>query len=585
VANPKGAEILIDTLRDWGVNTIFGLPGDGINGIMEALRVRQNEIRFIQVRHEESAAFMASGYAKFTGKLGVCLATSGPGGLHLTNGLYDAKLDQQPVVAITGHHYHDLIDTFAQQDVDLCRTFQDLTVYNTRVMGAGHVAEVTNLACRSALVRRGVAHINFPVDLQDEELKQDPKSKRNIRGHSTASYGVNRSVPAPEDLKRAADVLNAGEKTVILAGQGALGAGHELEAIAERLAAPIAKALLGKAAVPDDSPYTTGPIGLLGTSASAEAMTDADTILIVGSSFPYIEHYPKPGQAKGVQIDSDAVRIGLRYPVEVGLVGDSRSVLSALLPLLRPRDNRKFLEKIQKTMSEWREVLEERSSDDSMPMKPQVVARAVGRHLKPDAIVATDSGTITTWAAREIPVQWGSMFTCSGNLASMASGLPYAIAAQVAHPNRQVIAFVGDGGISMLIAELATAVKYQLPIKIVVIKNNTLGQIKWEQMVFLGNPEFGVDLQPVDFVQVAKGFGVDAYRVERPQECDQIVGRALSSPGPALIEAVVDPLEPPLPGHTTVDQVRKMTKALIRGEPDRASIAKHIMADKVRELV
>jgi len=316
------ADILMDTLQDWGVEVIFGLPGDGINGLMEALRQRQDSLRFVQVRHEESAAFMACGYAKYTGRLGVCLATSGPGGLHLLNGLYDAKLDQQPVLAITGHHYHDLIDTHAQQDVALDRVFMDVAVYNTRIMGPSHVEQVTHLACRTAVSRRGVAHINFPVDLQ--ELTGGERSKRAIPNHTSAVFAQQAGLPNSEDLQRAAAILNAGQKVAILVGQGALGATDELEQSAEQLGAPIIKALLGKAAVPDHSPYTTGGIGLLGTKPSQEALEECDTLLMVGTSFPYIEFLPKPGQARAVQIDIDPARLGLRYPVEVGLAGDSR---------------------------------------------------------------------------------------------------------------------------------------------------------------------------------------------------------------------------------------------------------------------
>jgi pyruvate dehydrogenase (quinone)/pyruvate oxidase len=305
------AEILIDTLEDWGVEVIFGLPGDGINGIMEALRKRQDKIRFIHVRHEESAAFMACGYAKYTGKLGVCLATSGPGGIHLLNGLYDAKLDRQPVLAITGHHFHDLIDTHAQQDIDLDKLFMDVSVYNTRVMGPSHVENVTNLACRTALGYRGVAHINFPVDIQ-EFKSQDERSERNVRGSSSDIFATSSRLPWEADIQKAANILNAGKKVAILAGQGALDATDLLEQTAETLGAPIIKALLGKAAVPDDSPYTTGGIGLLGTKPSQEALEECDTLLMVGTSFPYMEFLPKPGQAKGVQIDIDPARIGLR---------------------------------------------------------------------------------------------------------------------------------------------------------------------------------------------------------------------------------------------------------------------------------
>src|ERR671922_503649 len=345
------ADVLIDTIEDWGVEVVFGLPGDGINGIIEALRQRQDKVRFIQVRHEESAAFMACGYAKFTGKLGVCLATSGPGGLHLLTGLYDARLDGQPVLAITGHHFHDLIDTHAQQDVNLDRAFMDVAVYNPRIMGKSHVEPVTNLACRTALARRGVAHINFPVDLQEQESEE--RSKRARPGHSADILACRSGLPRDEDLRSAAAVLNEGKKVVILAGRGALDATDELEQLAETLAAPIVKPLLGKAAVPDDSPYTTGGVGLLGTRPSQEALEECDTLLMVGTSFPYIEFLPKPGQARGVQIELDPMRIGLRYPVEVGLVGDSRRTLQALLPLLQRNKDRSFLQAAQGSMREW----------------------------------------------------------------------------------------------------------------------------------------------------------------------------------------------------------------------------------------
>src|SRR5256885_367712 len=379
------ADALVQTLIDWGVEVVFGLPGDGINGIMEALRIQQDKIRFIQVRHEEAAAFMACAYAKYTGKLGVCVATSGPGGIHLLNGLYDAKLDGQPVLAITGHHFHDLIDTHAQQDVDLDRVFMDVAVYNARVMGPEHICNVAHLACRTALTRRGVAHINFPVDTQSLPVGKGHPSERNIPCHNVDVFARQAGLPAEEDVRRAADILNAGEKIAILAGRGALKATDELIAVAEKLGAPIIKALLGKASVPDDSPYTTGGIGLLGTRPSHEAMEHCDTLLMVGTSFPYLEFLPRPGQARGIQIDLDATRIGLRYPVEVGLAGDSRRTLEKLLPMLRRKDDRSFLQKAQKGMAEWWQLMEERGTRTDKPMKPQVVAWELGRLLRDDA--------------------------------------------------------------------------------------------------------------------------------------------------------------------------------------------------------
>lgn len=577
------ADILIDTIHDWGVDVIFGLPGDGINGIMEALRQRQDKIRFIQVRHEESAALMACGYAKYTGKLGVCLATSGPGGLHLLNGLYDAKLDGQPVLAITGHHYHDLIGTFAQQDVNLERVFDDVSVCSERIMSPSHVENVADLACRAALARRGVAHITFPVDIQ--EMEGGERSKRNLPHHTSDVMAINAGLPCEEDMERAARVLNEGKNIALLIGRGALGAADELEELAEKLGAPIIKALLGKAAVPDDSSYTTGSIGLLGTKPSQEALEECDTLLLIGTSFPYIEFLPKPGQARGVQIDVDPVRIGLRYPVEVGLVGSAKRSIRKLLPMLNRNANRKFLEKAQAGMRDWRRLMENQGTQRGTPMKPQVVAWELGRRLASDAIVSADSGTIATWFARQIPAQRGQMFSLSGTLATMANGLCYAIAAQVAHPDRQCIAFVGDGGFSMLMAEFATAVKYKLPIKVIVIKNNTLGQIKWEQMVFLGNPEYGCELHPIDFAAVARACGGKGITVSDPEHCGTALEEAFATPGPVVVEAVVDPFEPPMPPKVSFKQAKNLAESLAKGQPNRGKIATTILADKVREMV
>ncbi len=576
-------DILVESLISWGVNTVFGLPGDGINGLIEALRKRQDKIRFIHVRHEESAAFMACAYAKYTGKLGVCLATSGPGGIHLLNGLYDAKMDGQPVLAITGHAFHDLIDTHTQQDVDLDRVFTDVCVYNTRIMGVAHVRNVTDLACRTALNYRGVAHLNIPSDIQDQT--SDERSKRNVPDHTSEILACSARLPREEDLARAAEILNSGKRVAILAGQGALRAGDELIALAEKLGAPIVKALLGKAVVPDDCPYTTGGIGLLGTKASQEVLEDCDTLLLAGTSFPYIEFYPKPGRARAIQIDIDPARIGLRYPAEVGIVADCRKAIEALLPRIKQSKHRSFLEKAQSENKKWHKKMEEQGSRMDKPMKPQVVAWELGKRLRDDAIVSCDSGTIATWFARHIPVKRGQKHSLSGTLASMANGLPYTIAAQVAYPNRQCVGFVGDGGFSMLMGEFVTAVQHKLPIKIVVIKNNTLGQIKWEQMVFLGNPEYACELSPIDFAAFARACGAKGFSIEDPADCGRIFDDALATPGPVVIEAAVDPFEPPMPPKATLDQAAKLAEALARGEPNRKTIALTIVSDKVREMV
>jgi len=579
------SDILIDTLIDWGVDTVFGIPGDGVNGIIEALRLKRNKIRFIQVRHEEAAAFAACGYAKFTGKLGCCIATSGPGGIHLLNGLYDAKLDGVPVLAITGLQFHDLLATHTQQDVELDKLFMDVAKYNVRVMGPAHVENAVELACRTALAYRGVAHVTIPVDFQSQPVKKAARSARNLAHHVSEIWADSAHVPTDEALRRAAELLTAGKKITILAGRGALGARKELEEVAEILGAPIAKPVLGKACVPDESPYTTGGVGLLGTRPSQDALEGCDTLLIVGSSFPYIEFYPKPGQARAVQIELDPQKIGLRYPVEIGLVGDSIRVLRRLIPLLDRNAERGWLEAAQRGKAEWQKLMEERGTRLDMPMKPQVVAHELGRLLKDDAIIATDSGTITTWVARHVPIRSEQMFSLSGNLATMACGLPYAIGAQAAHPDRQVVAFVGDGGFTMLMGEIATAVKHELPIKVIIIKNNSLGQIKWEQMVFLGNPEYVCDLQPIDFAAFARACGAKGMSIERPEECRRVLEEALATPGPVVVEALVDPNEPPTPPRIKPEQALRFAEALARGTPQRGKIALTVMSDTVRELI
>ncbi|UKJ77677.1 thiamine pyrophosphate-dependent enzyme [Azospirillum brasilense] len=579
------SDILVDVLVDWGVDTIFGMPGDGINGIVEALRRRQDEIRFIQVRHEEAAAFAACGYAKFTGRLGVCIATSGPGGLHLLNGLYDAKLDHQPVLAITGLQYHDLVGTYTQQDVELDKVFQDVALYNQRIMGAAHVRNIANLACRTALAHRGVSHITIPVDLQEQGIGADMRAPRNVKGHNTALFAPQLPVPSEAQTRRAVEILDAGKRVVILAGQGALKATDQLERLADKLGAVIVKALLGKAAVPDDSPFTTGQVGLLGTAPSQEALETCDTLLIAGSTFPYIEYYPKPGQARAIQIDIDAARIGLRYPVEAGLVGDCGLALDILTERVRRHEDRSFLKTAQAGKAEWMKLMEERGTRPDLPMKPQVVAWELGKRLSDTAIVACDSGTIATWWARQIPARRGQMHSLSGNLATMAPGVPYAIAAQLAHPGRQVIAYVGDGGFSMLMADFATAVKYKLPIKVIINNNNSLGQIKWEQIAMLGNPEYVCDLQPIDFAKVAEACGGRGFTITDPKDCGAVLDAALAHPGPVVVDCLVDTNEPPMPPKVQAKQALHFTEALARGTPDALKIAATVFKGRAREVI
>jgi pyruvate dehydrogenase (quinone) len=577
------ADVLFGRLLHWGVDTIFGIPGDGINGFMEGLRKLRDRIRFIQVRHEEGAAFAACGYGKFTGRLGVCIATSGPGAIHLLNGLYDAKMDGVPVLAITGQTYHDLMGMHYQQEVNLLHLFADVTVFNQQINGPQHAHSLVDAACRAALGARGVAHINCCNDWQEKSASDGAPSPMNVTGHTSKAWTPPIVVPQSESLKSAASLLNAGKKTVILAGQGAMGAGDELEQVADVLAAPIVKALLGKAVVPDDSPYTTGGIGLLGTLPSELAMEECDTLLIAGSSFPYMQFLPEPDQARAVQIDRDPTRIGLRYPIDIGLTGDAKATLQALLPLLQRRQDRSFLETAQGRMKEWWELMRDREERDDVPLKPQLIAKHVNDLLADDAIITTDSGTITTWAARHLKIRRGMKFSCSGNLATMAPGLPYANGAQIAYPDRQVVAFVGDGGFTMLMMEFVTAVKHNLPIKVIIIKNNTLGQIKWEQMVFLGNPEYGVELQPIDFVKFAEACGGVGFRCEKLDEVRPALEAAFAAKGPALVEAVVDPFEPPQPARATFKQGLHLAEALARGEPHRGRIGLTLFRDKMKE--
>lgn len=576
---------LIERLIGWGVKCVFGLPGDGINGIFEALRTRQDEIQFIQVRHEEAAAFAACGYAKYTGGLGVCLATSGPGGVHLLNGLYDAKFDGQPVLAITGHTFHDLIGTHYQQDLDLTKLFMDVAAYNERVMGAHHVNSVVDSAVKTAIGKRTVAHITIPKDIQSWDASETPESGMNIEHHSDDIFASARPMPSDKLLERAAEVINAGSRVVIFVGRGAFGARNEVLELAERVGGPIVHALLGKGVIPDDSRYSTGGIGLLGTAPSSEAMHSCDTLVMIGTSFPYMEFLPKPGQAKCVQIDIDPSRIGLRYPATVGLLGCAREVLDALLPRIVRQEDRGFLEKSQENMAKWRQLLAERGTRPDKPLKPQVVTHHLNKYLHDDAIIACDTGTVTTWVARYVEMRGDMRFACSGMLATMAPALPYSVGAAVAYPGRQVVCVAGDGGFTMLMGEMATIKKYKLPVKIIIIKNNALGQIKWEQIVMEGNPEFGVELEPIDFSGVARAFGIPAFVLDDPAMADEVLRSAFAIPGPALIEAVVDPLEPPMPGQVTLKQAALFAESLARGQRDRLGILKTIAENKIREVV
>jgi pyruvate dehydrogenase (quinone) len=573
--NMRAADIMVEALIDWKVDTIFGLPGDGINGFMEALRTRQDRIRFVLVRHEESAAFMACAYSKYTGKLGACVATSGPGAIHLLNGLYDAKADNTPVIAITGTTYSDMMGSDYQQDVNLLQLFSDVTVYNNMIIATEQAEMVVDIACRAALTRRGVSHLTIPIDIQERKL-EGKYSKHKIAGHTSDAFTSITSLPDRKLIQQAAEIINLSNKVVILVGQGALNAGDEVSEVATKIGAPVAKALLGKAVIPDNHPNSVGGIGLLGTEPTVDAMNEADTLLMIGTSFPYIDYLPKPGQARGIQIDIKPEKIGLRYPVEVGLVGDSKRILLALLPLLSNKEieegkSQGFLKSKQQAMKKWNDVLHQQSNSNTKnkdrPIKPQFIASAVSEELNDNAIVSVDSGTNTIWAARYIQMRKGMKFSVSGTLASMGCGLPYALAAQIAYPKRQCVAFVGDGGFTMLMGEFATAVQYNLPIKVIILKNNVLGMIRWEQMAFLGNPEFGVEFSPIDFAKFAEACGGKGYSVKEYSEVESTMKIAMKERKPTIVEAYVDPFEPPVPPKTDPEFARNMAESFAKGQP------------------
>ncbi|MDE1832117.1 MAG: pyruvate oxidase [Thaumarchaeota archaeon] len=580
----KTSDIIVEGLLRWGVEVIFGLPGDGINGVIEALRRHQDKIKFILVRHEESAAFMACAYAKYTGKLGVCVATSGPGATHLLTGLYDAKADGVPVLAITGNTYSDTMGTKYQQDVNLLQLFSDVTIYNNMINSPEHVESVIDIACRSALALRGVSHITIPIDTQERKL-EGRYTRHNVGGHTAHLLSPTTAARIPDMvlLEKAAEILNAGNKIVLLVGQGALGAGDQVIEVAKKLSAPVVKALLGKAVIPDDNMYSIGGLGLLGTEPASDAMDEADTLLMIGTSFPYMEYLPKPGNARGVQIDLFPEKIGLRYPVEVGLVGDAKRTLDKILPLLHQKDD-KFLKSKQVSMKKWNSLIH--SSDPlAEPIKPQLIATAVSDELEDNAIISVDSGTNTIWAARYINIREGMKFSLSGTLSTMACGLPYAIASQIAFPDRQSVAFVGDGGFTMLMGEFATAVKYNLPIKVIIIKNNILGMIRWEQLAFLGNPEYGVEFSPIDFVKFAEACGGKGYSIKKPHEIKKVMHEAMSQNAPTIIEAYVDPFEPPMPPKMDIKLVSKMAKSFAKGEPYAKRIGLTIFRNQIHETL
>jgi pyruvate dehydrogenase (quinone)/pyruvate oxidase len=585
MAKQIASELMVERLIDWGVDTVFGLPGDGINGIMEGFRRHKDRIRFFLVHHEEAAAFMATGYAKATGRLGVCVATSGPGGLHLVNGLYDAKLDHVPVLAITGMQATSQLGTGFQQEVHLDRVLADCCVYNQMFHVPASIPALVDIAVRSAMSRRGVAHLTFPVDMQEA----DPADAGFEGGLGTSRtpetapvFDPPHVVPRRQDLEHAAAVLNEGAKVAILAGIGARGAANELLAASDLLGAPVIKTLSGKMVAPDDHPNVIGGLGLLGTKPSEEAVDGCDTILMVGTNFPYTRWLPV--EKKAVQIELDPIRLGNRIPLDAGLVGDAAETLRELLPLLERKEDRSFLDAAQAGKQDWGEAMGALASPDRDPIQPQYLMSLVDRYAADDAILNSDSGTIATWAARHFTIRGGREFYLSGNLATMAPGLPYAIAHQVAYPGRECIAFVGDGGFAMLMAEFHSAAWHGLPIKVVVCNNGLLGQILWEQMA-LGYPEFGVRFPThMDFAPWAESCGGLGIRVEKVGDLEPAVREMFAHEGPVLLDVVVNADEPPMPPKVTYEQAKKFAESFLKGTPRRAAIASTLARDKIDQL-
>jgi len=582
------ADFIWARLQAWGVRRVYGYPGDGIGGLIGALARTEGAIDFVQVRHEEMAGLMACGTAKFTGEVGVCIATSGPGAIHLLNGLYDAKLDHQPVLALVGQQARSAIGSHYQQDLDLQSLFKDVAAaYVETAFTPAQVPHLIDRAYRIAKAERRVTCVILPNDLQLQAM-EEPSRKHGMT-HSGVGIEMSPVVPDEAALRRAAEVLNAGERVAVLVGAGALNATDEVIATAERLGAGIAKALLGKAAVPDDLPFCTGSIGLLGTKASWDLMQGCDTLLMVGSSFPYTEFLPKVGQARGVQIDIDAGMLGLRYPMEVNLIGDARATLRALLPHLQPKTDRSWRETVEAgAAASWDEA-RGMAMVGAEPINPQRVAFELSERLPEGAIVTADSGTTTVWYARDLKFRRGMMGSVSGMLATMGCAVPYAIAAKFAYPDRPVIALVGDGAMQMNgMAELVTIAKYwrrwtDPRLIVMALNNRDLAYVTWEERVQAGDPKFEASqaLPDVPYAEFAKLIGLDGLRVEDSEQVGPAWSRALAADRPFVLDMVTDPNVPPLPPHITLKQARNFMSAMVGGEPEIGSV----LANTAREMI
>ncbi len=587
------SDFLLKRLSAWGVKRIFGYPGDGILGIMSAMERHPDLFHFVQVRHEEMAAFMASGHAKFTGELGVCMATSGPGAIHLLNGLYDAKMDHQPVLAIVGQSARTALGGNYQQEVDLMNLFKDVAgEYVHTCTDAVQMRQLIDRACRIALAERTVTCIIMPKDVQDLDAVEKPPHKHNTV-HTSIGYLYPYTVPKSEDLQKAADILNAGKKVSILIGAGAMDAGPEVTQVADLLGCGVAKALLGKAALPDDLPFVTGGLGLLGTTPSWNMMMECDTLLMVGSSFPYSEFLPKEGQARGIQIDIDPRMLGIRYPMELNLIGDSVQSLRALIPLLRRKEDRSWRKKIESEIRDWWKVVEARAKEGADPINPEYVTWELSPRLPDKAIVSADSGTTANWYGRSIKMREGMKGSVSGSLASLGAAVPYAIAAKFAYPDRVPIALTGDGAFQMNgMNELITVKKYWQEwsdprIIFIVYNNEDLNQVTWEQRIEAGDPKLPTtqSIPNVAYAAYADSLGFQGIRVERPEDVGPAIDAALAANRPVLIDVSTDPNVPTLPPHITFEQVKNYSTALLHMDPDEGGIIKESVKSLVEGIV
>lgn len=580
------SDFILKRLSDWGVQQIYGFPGDGINGIIGAFERSSDGLRFIQVRHEEMAAFMACAHAKFSGEVGVCLATSGPGAVHLLNGLYDAAMDHSPVVAIVGQQARAALGGSYQQEIDLDSLFKDVARHYIHTAATPEqIRHLIDRAVRIAKAQRTVTCVVVPNDLQEMPFSEPPRAHGTV--HSGTDYSKPRIIPADQDLDRAAEILNGGEKVAMLIGAGALCAADEIKQVADLLGAGVAKALLGKAALPDDLPYVTGAIGLLGTKPSWDLMMGCDTLLMVGTSFPYSEFLPEEGQARGVQIDIDGSMLGIRYPTEVNLVGDSAETLQALIPRLHRKQNRSWRKKVEEGVAEWWNVLEARAMEPADPINPQRVFWELSSRLPDNCIISSDSGSSANWFARDLKIRRGMIASLSGNLATMGPGVPYAIAAKFVHPDRVSIALVGDGAMQMNGNNgLITISKYWQEwsnprLVILVLHNNDLNQVTWEQRALSGDPKFECSQNLPDFpyARYAESLGLRGIVGNNPDDIGKAWDEALSSDRPVVIDAITDPNVPPLPPHISFEQAKAFGAAFWKGDPNQGGVILQTLRD------